>query len=355
MDRADLEEAAALGGRIGDEVNNAMSVLNLYLGYRMELFGAMEETGPCTAEILARSTGMSERYLREWLECMASGRYIEHDPASGRFFLTPAQQAVYLVPDHPAHALPSVAFIPSLASVLPRLMQAFRQGTGVPFEEYGDDLVDAQGAAYRPVFEHDLVGSWLAAMPDVEARLRSGARVADVGCGVGWSSIAIARMFPDARIDAIEPDGRSIDTARRNAAEAGLADRIRFHQASIEEARLTGPFDLVTLFECLHDMAFPVEALRAMRGLLGPDAAALVSDEKVAESLAENTGPLGRLYYNFSVLHCLPQSMAHPGSAATGAVIRPSTVRRYAADAGFTRVEILPVDHPLFHLYRLGA
>ena len=355
MDKVDLEQAAALAGRVGDEVSVAMSVLNLYLGYRLELFRAMEEVGPCTAEELARATGMSERYLREWLECMASCRYIEHDAASRRFALTPEQEAVYLVPDHPAHALPSVAFIPSLASVLPRLMQAFRQGTGVPFEEYGEDLVDAQGAAYRPIFENDLVSSWLAAMPDIEARLRRGARVADVGCGVGWSSIAIARAFPEVRIDAIEPDGRSVVAARRNAAEAGLADRIRFHQVGIEEAPVAGPFDMVTLFECLHDMAYPVDALRAMRKLLAPDGAALVSDEKVAESLEENTGPLGRLYYNFSVLHCLPQSMAHPGSAATGAVIRPSTVRRYAAEAGFERVEILPVDHPLFHLYRLGA
>jgi 2-polyprenyl-3-methyl-5-hydroxy-6-metoxy-1,4-benzoquinol methylase len=355
MEKVDLDRAGALAGRIGDEVSIAMSVLNLYLGYRMELFRAMEEIGPCTPEQLAGATGMSERYLREWLECMASGEYIEHDPASGRFALTPEQRAVYLVPDHPAHALPNVAFIPSLASVLPRLMHAFRHGTGVPFEDYGDDLVDAQGAAYRPIFENDLVASWLAAMPDIEARLRRGGRVADVGCGVGWSAIAIARAFPEVRIDAIEPDGRSIDSARRNVAEAGLADRIRFHQAGIEDAGVVGPFDLVTLFECLHDMAYPVDALRAMRELLAPDGAALISDEKVAESLAENTGPLGRLYYNFSVLHCLPQSMAHPGSAATGAVIRPSTVRRYAADAGFTRVEILPVDHPLFHLYRLGA
>lgn len=349
----DQKQAETLAQRIGDEVNTAMSVLNLYLGYRLELFRALDETGPATAERLARATGFSERYLREWLECMAVSGYLEHE--SGRFALSPEQRAVYLEPDHPAHALPNVAFIPSLASVLPRLMQAFRNGTGVAFDEYGQELVDAQGAGYRPIFENELVGSWIAAMPDIEARLRRGARVADVGCGAAWSSIAMARAFPEVRIDAIEPDTRSLDTARTNIAAAGLADRIEVHGSTIEEARLTGPYDLVTSFECLHDMAYPVEALRAMRKLLAPDGALLLSDEKVGETLAENTSPLGRLYYNFSVLHCLPQSMALPGSVATGAVIRPSTVRRYAGEAGFRSIEILPVESGLFHIYRLGG
>jgi 2-polyprenyl-3-methyl-5-hydroxy-6-metoxy-1,4-benzoquinol methylase len=351
----DHKQAEALAQRIGDEVSTAMSVLNLYLGYRLELFLALDETGPATPEYLARSTGFSERYLREWLECMAVSGYIEHLPESGRFALTAEQRAVYLEPDHPAHALPNVAFIPSLASVLPRLMHAFRTGTGVPFEEYGPELVDAQGAGYRPIFENELVGTWIAAMPDIEARLRRGARVADVGCGVGWSAIALARAFPEVRIDAVEPDLRSLESARTNVAAASLADRIELHGTPVEEARLNGPYDLVTSFECLHDMAYPVEALRAMRKLLAPDGALLLSDEKVGESLAENRSPLGRLYYNFSVLHCLPQSMAQPGSAATGAVIAPSTVRRLAGEAGFRSVEILPVESGLFHLYRLGG
>ena len=351
----DQKQAEALAQRIGDEVNTAMSVLNLYLGYRLELFRALDETGPATAERLARATGCSERYLREWLECMAVSGYLEYAPDAGRFALSPEQRAVYLEADHPAHALPNVAFIPSLASVLPRLMHAFRTGTGVPFDEYGPELVDAQGAGYRPIFENELVAGWIAAMPDIEARLRRGARVADVGCGAAWSSIAMARAFPEVRIDAIEPDARSLDTARTNVAAAGLADRIELHGTTMEEALLIGPFDLVTSFECLHDMAYPVEALRAMRKVLAPDGALLLSDEKVAETLAENTSPLGRLYYNFSVLHCLPQSMAMPGSAATGAVIRPSTVRRYATEAGFRSIEILPVDSGLFHIYRLGG
>jgi 2-polyprenyl-3-methyl-5-hydroxy-6-metoxy-1,4-benzoquinol methylase len=351
----DQKGAEALAERIFDQVSGAMSVLNLYLGYRLRLFEALDETGPCSAEELARTTGYSERYLREWLECMVANRYIDHHAGSGRFRITPEQKAVYLEPDHPAHALPNVAFIPSLASVLPRLMQAFRDGTGVPFEEYGADLVDAQGAGYRPIFANDLVSGWIGAMPDIVARLRRGGRVADVGCGVGWSAIAIARAFPEVRIDGIDPDARSIAAARQNAAEAGLSDRIRFHQTGVEEASVAGPFELVTLFECLHDMAYPVEALRAIRKLVAGDGAVLLSDEKVAESLEENTSPLGRLYYNFSVLHCLPQSMAYPASAATGAVIRPSTVRHYASEAGFRRAELLPVDSPLFHLYRLGS
>jgi len=352
---SDQAKAEALSERIFNEINGAMSALSLYVGYRLGLFRALADTGPTTPSDLAKRTGYHERYVREWLEGMAAGRYVAYDTDVHRFSLTPDQSAVYLEADHPAHALPNVAFIPSLAGVLPKLLRAFREGGGVPFEEYGQDLVDAQGAGYHPMFVNELAGTWIAAMPDVEAKLRRGGRVVDVGCGVGWSAITLARAFPKARIDGVDPDARSIEQARRNAEEARVADGVRFEQSGIEQASLEGPYDLATLFECLHDMAYPLEALRAVRRLLAPDGAVLITDEKVGETLEENTNVLGQLYYNFSLLHCLPQAMAHPGSAATGAVIKPSTVRRYALEAGFSRFEILRVENPLFRLYRLGA
>jgi 2-polyprenyl-3-methyl-5-hydroxy-6-metoxy-1,4-benzoquinol methylase len=184
-------------------------------------------------------------------------------------------------------------------------------------------------------------------------RLEVGARVADIGCGLGWSSIALAGAFPKTRIDALDVDEASITEARRQAAAAGVADRITFHRAAAEDAPVRGPYDLVTAFECLHDMPYPVRALRGMRELAGPGGTVLVADEAVGDTLDENRSFVGRLNYNFSVLHCLPQALVFPDAAGTGTVIRPSTLRRYAEEAGFSRVETLPIDNPLWRFYRL--
>jgi SAM-dependent methyltransferase len=352
MDRKKLD---AFCERLFEEFNAGMSCLTLYLGHRLGLFRALALDGPATAADLAGRTGCAERYVREWAECMAASAYVDHDPATGRFSL-PEEHAVALLDrDSPAYLASRFCFIPSFARVVEPLMAAFRSGGGVPYEAYGPDTLEAIALSNRPAFLAELADRWLPALPDVEQGLRTGGRVADVGCGTGWSSIAFARAFPAVRVDGVDPDGASIAEARENARKAGVADRVTFHLASAEGAPLSPPYELVTAFECLHDMAYPVRALRRMRELAGPRGAVLVADEAVGDSLEENRAFLGRLNYNFSVLHCLPQAMVHPGSAATGTVIRPSTVRAYAEAAGFARVEVLPVEHPLWRFYRLLA
>jgi 2-polyprenyl-3-methyl-5-hydroxy-6-metoxy-1,4-benzoquinol methylase len=349
----DQQKLDALAERIFNEVNAAMSCLNLYLGHRLGLFRAVADTGPVTPGELATRTGYAERYLREWLECMAVSEYLDHDLAAGKFSLSPEHAAAFLDRDNPAYVAPFLCFIPSFAGVLKSLMEAFRSGSGVPYEAYGADVLEGIGMGNRPMFVNDYVARWIPALPDIEARLRAGGRVAEIGCGVGWSSISLARGLPNVRIDAIEVDAASVQEARRNAEQAGVADRIVFHQATAEEARVSGPYDLVTAFECIHDMAYPVEALRRMRELAAPDGAVLIADEAVADSLEENRNFLGRLNYNFSVLHCLPQAMVFPGAAGTGTVIRPSTLSAYAREAGFATVEVLPIENPLWRFYRL--
>ena len=349
MDQTKID---AFAERIFGEVLTAMAVLNVYLGHRLGLFRALME-GPATPAELAKRAGCVERYVREWLECMAVQDYVTHDQATGRFALPREHAAVLVDRDNPSYAAALACFVPSLGGVLPQLLQAFRTGGGVPYEAYGADVLEAIAFGNRPMFVNDYVARWLPALPDVVTRLEAGARVADIGCGLGWSSIALARAFPKTRIDAVDVDEASVAEARRQAAEAGVADRIAFHRSAVEDAPLRGPYDLVTAFECLHDMPYPVRALRRMRELAGSSGAVLVADEGVGDSLDENRNFVGRLNYNFSVLHCLPQALVFPDSAGTGTVIRPSTLRRYAQDAGFARVETLPIDNPLWRFYRL--
>ncbi len=232
-------------------------------------------------------------------------------------------------------------------------MEAFRTGSGVPYDSYGPDLLEAIGMGNRPQFVNNYVTKWIPAMPNIENRLKTGGRVLEVGCGVGWSSIVLAQGFPRTQIDAIDVDSASIEKARDNAKQAGAAKRITFHLGPIEESSLRGPYDLVTSFECIHDLMYPVKALRRMREMATPNGTVLVADEAVGDTLEENSNFLGHLMYNFSVLHCLPQGMISPDSAATGTVISPSKMRTYATDAGFTRVDILPIENPSWRLYRL--
>ena len=275
MDQTKID---AFAERIFGEVLTAMAVLNVYLGHRLGLFRALME-GPATPAELAKRAGCVERYVREWLECMAVQDYVTHDQGTGRFALPREHAAVLVDRDHPSYAAALACFVPSLGGVLPQLLQAFRTGGGVPYEAYGADVLEAIAFGNRPMFVNDYVARWLPALPDVVTRLEAGARVADIGCGLGWSSIALARAFPKTRIDAVDVDEASIAEARRQATEAGVADRIAFHRSAVEDAPLRGPYDLVTAFECLHDMPYPVRALRRMRELAGPGGAVLVADE----------------------------------------------------------------------------
>ena len=351
MDEAKI---TGLAERILSDVTTAMGVMNLYVGHRLGLFAALADAVSVTPAQLAALTGCAERYVREWLECMAVMDYLDHDAATGRFALSAEHAEVLARADGPSFTAPFACFVPSLARPLDRLLEAFRTGGGVPYEAYGQDAIEAIGLGNRPMFQHEYAARWIPAMPDVEARLRAGGRVADVGCGVGWSSIALARAFPRVTTDAVDIDAASIEQARRNAARHGVADRIAFHAAPVERAPLTPPYDLVTAFECLHDMAYPVQALRRMRDLAGQHGAVLVADEAVGETVDENRTAIGRLNYNFSVLHCLPQAMVFPGAAGTGTVFRPSTLRAYAREAGFADVQVLPIDNPLWRFYRLA-
>ena len=234
------------------------------------------------------------------------------------------------------------------------MLEAFKTGGGVAYPDYGVDAREGQAEANRTAFVNLLGAQWLPAIPDLHARLQADppARVADMACGTGWSSLAMARAYPKVVIDGFDTDEASIVLAQQHARAEGLHDRVTFAVRDAADQRLQGAYDVVTIFEALHDMARPVEALRVARTLLRGGGSVLIADERVHEHFTpHNTDE--RLFYGWSVLFCLPTGMAETPSAGTGAVMRPDTLQRYAAEAGFREVEVLPIVHDLWRFYRL--
>ena len=342
-----------LAERVINETNSAISCLTLYLGHKLDLFNSLRKEGPITTEELSKKTKFSERYLREWLECMTVNGYIDYDSITKRFSISGEHARVLCDRDSIAYTIPFVYWVPTLSLAMNKLLETFRTGEGVPYSTYGREVLFAQGEGNRPMFIND-IARWISSMPDIESKLRSqGGRVLDVGCGDCWASISLAKSFPLVKIDAIDVDLSSINNASKNIEKAGLSDRISIHASPIEKATLKERYDLVMTFESVHDMAYPIEALRRMKDMVSANGAVLVGDVKMKDKLEEKNDFAGRLYYNFSVLLCLPQSMEYPNSAATGAAMAPSTFRTYAKEAGFSKVDILPIEHFIWQFYRL--
>ncbi|MGH9011683.1 MAG: SAM-dependent methyltransferase, partial [Acidimicrobiia bacterium] len=248
---------------------------------------------------------------------------------------------------------PCAAVVPWLAKALDIMVEEFRNGAGASFGLF--DLHDIQAAFTRPVFVNHLTQTWLPALPDVQAKLIAGERVriAEIGCGEGLAAITIARAYPNAEIDGYDLDEASIAVARKGAADAGIADRVRFHVQDAANASVEGDYDLVVAIEMLHDVPDPVGILRTMKRLAGDNGAVLVVDERTEDAFTVPATEMERLFYAFSTLHCLAVSM-QGGGIGTGTVIRADTVRRYATEAGFSAIDVLDVDHPQFRLYRLS-
>jgi SAM-dependent methyltransferase len=350
----------ALAERLFKAMIESMELASVWAGLRLGLYRALRDGGPATPGQLAERAGIDGRYAREWLEQQAVAGLLDvQGPAADddiRSYRLPEPHAeVLLDHDNPAHMSAAPLFLGSLATVLHRIPEVFRTGQGIPYPDYGADCRLGIASFNRPMFVNDLAG-WFGVAPELDARLRTeGARVLDAGCGVGWSSISLAKAFPGLRVDGVDSDEASITEARRNAAEAGVADRVRFQVADAAAlgAAGAGGYDAVFVFEALHDMARPVEALRALRILLADGASLVVADEKVAEAFAAPGDEVERLNYGFSWWHCLPASRTETPSAAAGTCLRPVTVREWAGAAGFADVRVLPVDHDFWRFYQL--
>jgi 2-polyprenyl-3-methyl-5-hydroxy-6-metoxy-1,4-benzoquinol methylase len=239
----------------------------------------------------------------------------------------------------------------SIGGILPKLVAAFRSGDGVAVEAV--DAIEAQGDFNRPWLVRSLASEYLPQVPDVHAKLRAGARVADVACGVGWAAISIARGYPATTVDGFDLDAPSIERAQVLAKDAGVADRVTFQARDAADPTLQGEYDLAVVVEAVHDMSHPVEVLATIHRLLAPGGTLIVADERVADAFHAPANETERLFYGYSVLDCLPAGMVDQPSAGTGTVMRRSTLERYASEAGFSRVSVLPIEHDFLRFYRL--
>ncbi len=330
----------------------------VYLGRRLGLYQALRGT-PRTAPELAQAAGVDARYAREWLEQQATAGTLTVDDATAsaderRFTLSEEHATVLLDEEHPAYTGALADVVGPIVRTLDQVTDAFRTGEGVAFAAYG--LHDMQAEFTRPMFANGLVAEWLPQLGDIQARLETGEplRIADIGCGEGWAGIYIAEAYPHVTVDGFDLDDASIAQARKHASARGVADRVHFEVQDVTDASFGRTYDLVMAIEVVHDLADPVDALAAMDRISRPDGAVLVVDENADEAFGAPGDPIQRVLYGFSVLHCLPAGRSHEHSAATGTVMRPSTFEGYATQAGFTSVEILPVENPLFRFYRLG-
>jgi len=354
---AAVERRDALAERLFLNAIGAFDLFSVYLGDRLGLYRALADHGPLTSSELAAAAGIHERYAREWLEHQAASELldVEGEADERRFSLPAGHDEVLLDVTSLNYGAPLARAV--LASIRPvdALAEAFRSGGGVPYADYGADLHESQAAFTRPLFENQLGKEWLPAVPEIHERLSSSepARVADVACGQGRSSIELARAYPNARVDGIDSDRASIEAARANLEGSGVEDRVTFHERNAADAGLAGRYDLVTIFEALHDMSYPVEVLKAARGLLGEGGLVFIGDERTEEDFAAPASDAERLFYGFSVFHCLPVGMVGEGAAGTGTVIRPQTVKDYARRAGFASCEVLPIEHDFWRFYLL--
>ena len=347
-------DSTGLADRIVESTTATLEMFGLYLGNRLGLYQWLWDAGPSTVTELASGAGVDGRYAREWLEQQAVAGFISVDrcdasPHARRYWIPEAHVGALVHDTDPEHVAPLARMVVGIANVLDEVLAAYATGDGVPYEHYGADFRHGQGGINRPAFEHDLASSWISAVEGAATALERGGAVADVGCGQGYSTVAIARAWPQAEVVGVDVDRASVSDARAFAASQDSS--ARFAELGGEGLAGLGSFDVITMLECLHDMAHPVEALRSAREALTADGVLIIADELVADSFVAPGDELERMMYGWSIVHCLPSARTEPESAGLGTVLRASTVAELVAQAGFSACEVVDVDGGFFRIY----
>ncbi|MET9879013.1 class I SAM-dependent methyltransferase [Actinacidiphila glaucinigra] len=324
LERVVADNAAAFAG------------LSTSLGVRLGLYEAMSGAGALTSIEVAERAGLVERYTREWLAAQVASAYVLHDPATNTYLLPDDHAAVLADSSLPTYVGGGFTMLKSLYGAEDALASAYRSGGGVSWQDYGPELSEGVAAFFKPGYEAALVQEWLPAMDGVETKLRQGASVADVGCGFGHSTVLMAKAFPESRFHGFDTHSPSIEAARKLAEEAGLGDRVTFEIASAHDFP-GGAYDLVTFFDCLHDLGDPGAALRRTERALADDGSCLVVEPNVSAEPGENIHPIGRSFASTSAVLCLPAAMAQGGPHALGNHPGQDALKEIAAEVGLSR------------------
>ena len=332
----DMDKLMAFLGQVVGELGATVNAGLIVAGDRLGLYRAMAGAGPISSAELAEKTGTSERYIREWLNAQAAGGYVTYDPATQKYEL-PAEQAMALA-DENSPAFVSGAFELALATLKaePHIEESFRSGAGFGWHQHDIGVSTGCERFFRPGYNANLVSTWIPALDGVEEKLRVGARIADVGCGLGASSRLLGDAYPRSKVTGFDYHKESIDLARKKAADAGLSDRVKFEVATASTFPGNG-YDLVAVFDSLHDMGDPVGAAKHVRQALAPDGTWLIVEPIAGDKVEQNLNPVGRAYYAFSTFLCVPNSLSQEVGLALGAQAGQKKIHDVVTAAGFTR------------------
>jgi SAM-dependent methyltransferase len=324
-------------GKVLGDLGAASTVAMVRIGDDLGLYKALHAAGPQTSAALAKRLGLAERYLREWLSQQAASGYLTYDPVAATFALPAEQAMVFAIEDSPVYMMGGFDVMKAMLDNQPKVQAAFRSGGGVAWGDQAGCMFCAVARFFRPGYHNNLVKQWLPALDGVVAKLERGAKVADIGCGHGWSTVLMAKAFPNSQFVGYDFHAGSIEDARAHAQAHGVGGNARFEVAVAKQVPDKG-FDLVTCFDCLHDMGDPAGAAAHVRSLLKPDGTWMVVEPMAGDRLEDNLNPVGRIYYAASTMICVPTSLSQEVGAALGAQAGETRLREVIGGAGFRSV-----------------
>jgi ubiquinone/menaquinone biosynthesis C-methylase UbiE len=349
----DWDKIKSFSKQVSGDIGAAMLGALSYIGDRLGIFSVLAEAGSVTSADLAKRTGLSERYLREWLSAMAAAGYLNYDAAAKTYAMPPEHAMVLARDDSPFFAGGFIEMIVPQMSIAPKVMESFKNGRGVPQSEYPPETWEAMERSSASMYRHQLVRKWLPTMPQVVEKLSNGGSSLDVGCGSGRAAIAIATAFPKAKVFGFDAHAGSLERARANAKAAGLGDRITFDVVDCTKLP-AAQFDFISTFDVVHDSVDPDALLKSIRGALKPGGTYLMVEVNVSSNVEDNINPMGKLMYSMSTLYCMTVSLAH-GGAGIGACMGEAKARELIAAAGFKNFRRLPIDDMFSALYEIQA
>ena len=347
-----LDQALQFAFKVVGDLAAAMNTPLIYIGDRLGIFKAMADGKPVNSEELAQKTGLTERYLREWMKAMIAAEYLSYNPDTGRATLSAEHGLVLAKDGSPVFLMGAAQMIPDHYSIIPKIIEAFRKGGGVPYTEYTHDTFEGTERLFETGYNNFLTSTWIPAMPAVHSKLQAGAKVADVGCGRGKALLNMAKAFQKSQFVGYDNYGPNIAYSNSLAAKEGVADHLRFEERSANLLPQSGDFDLIMTCDCLHDMVSPETCARSIYGALKADGTWFCIEPNVRDKVEDNINPLGKLFYSVSTLQCLTCSLAY-GGAGYGAGMGEGNARRVAQLAGFTQFKKLALENPFNQFFEI--